>query len=115
MTAPNPTPRIVVKLSVSMKTTINTFDVEMQHIHDMLHGNANYPTLQGDLPQFQIDITLCETDEDHVLNHLAGATGALNAQKKVVYNTAAGFRAIVETVVNKPANIANAVAMVGSA
>ncbi|MHB8258755.1 MAG: hypothetical protein ACYDCN_00075 [Bacteroidia bacterium] len=106
---------IIVVLPATMRTNINTFDVEMQHVHDMLNGNTDYPTLQGDLPQFQTDITLLETDETHVLSHLTGAVGALNAQKKVVYNTAEGFRGIVQTVVNKPANIANAVEMVAGA
>ena len=50
-----------------------------------------------------------------MLSHLAGAVGALNAQKTIVYNEADAFRAVVQNVVNKPANIANAVELVASA
>src|ERR1017187_2889607 len=106
---------ITVVLPVQQKTNINTFDVDMQHIHDLLAGTTIFGISAAELLQFQTDITLLETDETHVLSHLVGAVGALNAQKKIVYNEAEAFRAAVQTTVNKPANVANAVALVASA
>ena len=106
---------ITVVLPVKRKTNINTFDVDMQHVHDMLATTTIFGISAADLLQFQTDITTLETDETHVLNHLAGAVGALHAQKTIVYNQADAFRAVVQTTVNKPANIANAVALVASA
>jgi hypothetical protein len=102
-------------LPVKKSTNINTFDADMQHIHDLLAAAIIFGISAADLLQFQTDITLLETDETHVLSHLVGAVGALNAQKIIVYNEAEAFRAIVQNVVNKPANIANAVELVASA
>jgi hypothetical protein len=106
---------ITVVLPVKRSTNINTFDTDMQHIHDMLATTTIFGISAADLLQFQTDITTLETDETHVLSHLAGAVGALNAQKTIVYNEAEAFRAAVQTTVNKPANVANAVALVASA
>src|SRR5271170_7829534 len=102
---------IVVVLPVKKSTNINTFDVDMQHIHDLLATATIFNISAADLLQFQTDITTLETDETHVLSHLTGAVGALNAQKTIVYNEAEAFRAIVQNIVNKPANVANAVAL----
>jgi len=115
MAKTKPTSKIIVVLPAKERTPISTFIIEMQHVHDMLNGNSNFTIAATDLTQFQTDINLLGTDETNVLNHMAGAAGILAEKKKEVLNEADAFRAIVQTTVNKPANIANAVGMVASA
>jgi len=107
--------KIIPVLPMQLNTNINIFIADAQHIHDLLQGNNDFPTLQSDLPQFQTDINTLTADELKVLNRVPGSTAARDEQKAVVYNQADGFRGIVKKVVNQPNNIANAVAMVEGA
>ncbi|MBI3503054.1 MAG: hypothetical protein HY063_14805 [Bacteroidetes bacterium] len=105
------TSKIVVLLPIGLATPINNFITEAQHIHDLLQNNTDFPTLQGDLPQLQTDITTLIADEQKTLNRVPGSAALRDEQKAIVYNELDGLRGIVQKVVNQPANIANAVAM----
>ncbi|MBI3501891.1 MAG: hypothetical protein HY063_08860 [Bacteroidetes bacterium] len=109
------TNKVQVVLPVESKTNTGIFIPKAQHIHDLLQGNNNFPTIQNDLPQLQADINLLTADEGDVLNRKPGAAAAANEKKLEVYNQLDALRAVVQKVVNQPANIANAEAMVEGA
>ncbi|MBI3502076.1 MAG: hypothetical protein HY063_09795 [Bacteroidetes bacterium] len=109
------TPKTVVVLPLEATTHTSDFITDAQNIHDLLLNNANFPTLQNDLPQLQADINLLTADEGDVLKRKPGAASAANEKKLEIYNQLDGMRATVQRVVNLPANVANAAAMVQGA